>query len=165
MKFLLKSDSRFRLPAAFVLASLVLLAGLLVDRPAQALDLASLSRADATAGVKAALEKGSEAAVASLGVQDGFLGNPKVRIPLPDGLKQAERVMKLMGRQNDFDELVVNINRAAEAAIPDRLQDVGVLRCLVGVADRVVRVVLARVEALEPGTAARAAASCASARA
>src|SRR5690606_36652779 len=44
--------------------------------------------------------------------------NPKVRIPLPDGLKQAERLMKLMGRQQEFDELVVSINRAAEAAIP-----------------------------------------------
>ena len=118
MKFFLKPDSRFRLPAACFLASLVLLGGLLVDRPAQALDLSSLSRADASAGVKAALEKGSEAAVASLGVHDGFLGNPKVRIPLPDGLKQAERVMKLMGRQKDFDDLVVSIIRAAEAAIP-----------------------------------------------
>ena len=80
--------------------------------------LSSISRADATAGVKAALEKGSAAAVASLGVEDGFLGNPAVRIPLPDGLKQAERLMKLMGRQQEFDALVVSINRAAEAAIP-----------------------------------------------
>jgi hypothetical protein len=68
--------------------------------------------------VKEALEKGSAAAVAALGVPDGFLGNPKVRIPLPDGLKQAQKVMKVMGRQKQFDDLVVSINRAAEAAIP-----------------------------------------------
>ena len=118
MKFVLQSRRAFRLPAASLLASLVLLVGLLPGGAAAALDLSSLSRADATAGVKAALEKGSAAAVASLGTTDGFLGNPKVKIPLPDGLKQAERVMKLMGRQQDFDALVVSINRAAEAAIP-----------------------------------------------
>jgi hypothetical protein len=41
-----------------------------------------------------------------------------VKIPLPDGLKQAQRVMQLMGKQQQFDDLVVGINRAAEAAIP-----------------------------------------------
>jgi hypothetical protein len=86
--------------------------------PAGALDVSSISRADATAGIKASLEKGSAAAVAALGTEDGFLGNPKVKIPLPDGLRQAERVMKLMGRQQEVDDLVVSINRAAEAAIP-----------------------------------------------
>ncbi len=105
-------------PAAFLLAALVMVGGLLAAAPAHPLELSSISRADATAGVKAALEKGSATAVASLGVEDGFLGNPAVRIPLPDGLKQAERLMKLMGRQQEFDALVVSINRAAEEAIP-----------------------------------------------
>ena len=86
--------------------------------PARALDLSSITNADATAAVKAALERGSAAAVASLGAENGFLGNPKVKIPLPDGLKQAEKVMKFMGKQQQFDELVVSINRAAESAIP-----------------------------------------------
>jgi hypothetical protein len=118
MKIRLETGCRFRPPGAFLLAALLMVGCLLGDPPAHALDLSSISRADATAGVKATLEKGSAAAVASLGVEDGFLGNPAVRIPLPDGLKQAERVMKLMGRQQEFDELVVGINRAAEAAIP-----------------------------------------------
>ena len=121
MNIRLKSRRSICRPAAGLLAPLLLvglLFGLLPGQAAGALDLSSITRADATAGVKAALEKGSEAAVAALGVEDGFLGNPKVRIPLPDGLKQAERVMKLMGRQQEFDALVVGINRAAEAAIP-----------------------------------------------
>jgi hypothetical protein len=110
--------SSSRLPA-FLLAAGLAVAGVVgMAAPAQALDLSSVSPADATAGVKAALEKGSTAAVATLGVEDGFLGNPKVKIPLPDGLKQAENVMKLMGKQQQFDDLVVSINRAAEAAIP-----------------------------------------------
>jgi hypothetical protein len=57
--------------------------------------------------------------VAKLGVQNGFLNNPKVKIPLPDGLKQAEKAMKLLGKQKQFDELVVSMNRAAEAAVPE----------------------------------------------
>jgi hypothetical protein len=67
--------------------------------------------------VKAALEQGASAAVASLGAKDGFLGNPAVKIPLPAGLRKAEKVMRMMGRQQQFDDLVVSINRAAEAAV------------------------------------------------
>jgi len=73
---------------------------------------------DASAGVKATLERGTAAAMAALGAPDGFLGNPKVRIPLPDGLRQAQKAMQLIGRQQQFDDLAVGINRAAEAAIP-----------------------------------------------
>jgi hypothetical protein len=86
---------------------------------AHALDLSAISNQDAAAGLKEALNKGSVAAVAKLGVQNGFLNNPKVKIPLPDGLKQAEKAMKLLGRQKQFDELVVSMNRAAEAAVPE----------------------------------------------
>lgn len=85
--------------------------------PARALDLSSLTNADAATGVKTALERGASAAVATLGAKDGFLGNPQVKIPLPDGLKKAERVMRMMGRQQQFDDLVVSINRAAETAV------------------------------------------------
>jgi hypothetical protein len=42
-----------------------------------------LSNADAASGIRAALERGATAAVELLGRPDGFLGNPKVRIPLP----------------------------------------------------------------------------------
>ncbi len=44
---------------------------------AQALSLGDLSSADASSGLKAALGKGAEVAVALLGQQNGFLGNPK----------------------------------------------------------------------------------------
>ncbi|HEY6820643.1 MAG TPA: DUF4197 family protein [Burkholderiales bacterium] len=40
-----------------------------------------LSDQEAVAGLKAALAKGSQAAVASLGRTDGFLGGPGVRPP------------------------------------------------------------------------------------
>ena len=46
---------------------------LLVATQAHALGLADLSNKDAAAGLKQALIKGSQAAVAALGKQDGFL--------------------------------------------------------------------------------------------
>lgn len=84
---------------------------------ARALDLSSVSNADAALAVRTALERSASAAVASLGATDGFLGNPKVRIPPPAGLQRVERTMRMMGRQKQFDDLVASINRAAEQAV------------------------------------------------
>lgn len=81
-------------------------------------DLSGISNADANSGLKTALEKGALAAVALLGKPDGFLGNPKVRIPLPGYLEDASKLMKNFGQGPRIDELVTAINRAAEAAVP-----------------------------------------------
>ncbi len=81
-------------------------------------DLAGISNADASSGLKTALEKGAIAAVALLGKPDGFLGNPKVRIPLPGYLEDASKLLKNFGQGKRIDELVTSINRAAEAAVP-----------------------------------------------
>ncbi len=89
-----------------------------VHQHALALSLADLTSTDATAGVKAALEKGANVAVALLGKPDGFLGNPKVRIPLPGVLEDASKLLKNLGQGKRIDELVVAMNRAAEAAVP-----------------------------------------------
>jgi len=77
-----------------------------------------LSNADASLGVKTALERGAVAAVGLLGQTDGFLGNPQVRIPLPGFLNDAAKVLKFTGQQKRVDELVTAMNRAAEAAVP-----------------------------------------------
>ena len=78
-----------------------------------------LSNQDAVAGLKAALEKGSQAAVAALGRTDGFLGNPKVKIALPESLSRAEGLMRRLGMGKYADDLIVTMNRAAEAAVPE----------------------------------------------
>ncbi len=78
-----------------------------------------ISNADAVAGLKEALSQGSNAAVAKLGLENGFLENPKVKIPLPDTLKQVDRAMRTFGMGKQADELVVAMNRAAEAAVPE----------------------------------------------
>lgn len=87
-------------------------------RQAHALTLADLSQKDASAGVKAALEKGALAAVSLLGRPDGFLGNPKVRIPLRGHLEKAADFLRMAGQGQKADELVTTMNRAAEMAVP-----------------------------------------------
>ncbi|MYN15873.1 DUF4197 family protein [Rugamonas sp. FT107W] len=85
---------------------------------AYALSLADLSNQDATGGLKAALEKGSTLAVSKLGAENGFLNNEKVRIPLPKILEQARPLLRMTGKSQQLDDLVVQMNHAAEAAVP-----------------------------------------------
>lgn len=85
---------------------------------AQALSLADISGQDAGGGLKEALTQGAGKAVALLGRNDGFLKNSKVRIPLPESLQQVESVMRGLGMGKQADELIVAMNRAAEAAVP-----------------------------------------------
>jgi hypothetical protein len=81
--------------------------------------LDKISNQDAGTGLKAALEKGTQAAVTNLGKTDGFLGNNAVKIPLPDSLKRYEKMMRTVGMGKYADELVLTMNRAAEAAVPE----------------------------------------------
>ena len=79
----------------------------------------SLSNAEASGGLKEALTQGVGKAVASLGAADGFFGNKDVKIPLPSSLKKIEKGMKFMGMGKQSDELILKMNRAAEAAVPE----------------------------------------------
>ena len=99
-------------------AALAAAGPLLSDRTAWALSLGDLTQKDASAGIKAALERGADVAVNLLGRQDGFWGNDKVRIPLPDWIGKAEGGLKLIGRGRDVEDLKLGINRAAEQAVP-----------------------------------------------
>lgn len=83
-----------------------------------ALSLDDLTNRDATSGLKAALEKGSTAAVSKLGIENGFLNNENVRIALPKILEQAKPLLKMTGRGQQLDDLELAMNRAAETAVP-----------------------------------------------
>jgi len=89
----------------------------LVHSLTHAVGLAELSSNEAGSGLKEALTKAAEFAVSSLGKQDGFLGNPKVRIPLPGSLQKAEKALRAIGLGKQADELVTTMNRAAEQAV------------------------------------------------
>ncbi|MDR2189256.1 MAG: DUF4197 domain-containing protein [Azonexus sp.] len=86
---------------------------------AQAGALDAISSSDASAGVKEALAKGADFAVASLGQKNGFLGNAKVKIPLPGYLEKAEKGLRLIGMGKQADELVDTMNHAAENAVAE----------------------------------------------
>ena len=101
--------------SGYLVASAVLLA----HAQARALSsMGDLTSTEASQGLKAALEKGALAAVNLLGKTDGFLGNDKVRIPLPGFLDDAAKLLKTLGQGKRVDELVTSMNRAAEAAVP-----------------------------------------------
>ncbi|MDD2834055.1 MAG: DUF4197 domain-containing protein [Methylotenera sp.] len=86
---------------------------------ANALSVSDLSNAEASDGLKQALIQGAGKAVSQLGATDGFFGNKEVKIPLPDTLKKAEKTMRMFGMGKQADELVLRMNRAAEAAVPE----------------------------------------------
>ena len=97
---------------------LTLLAGMLLASAAHALSLADISGKDASGGLKEALTQGAAKGVDLLGRQDGFLGNPRVRIPLPESVQKVEGMMRGLGMGKQVDELITAMNRAAEAAVP-----------------------------------------------
>jgi hypothetical protein len=86
---------------------------------ANAVDVSELTNAEASSGLKAALIQGAGKAVSELSKTDGFLGNSEVKIPLPDALKRTEKAMRMFGMGKQADELILKMNRAAEAAVPE----------------------------------------------
>jgi hypothetical protein len=101
-------------PRIFVALALVV-----TGTSALAQSLAGISNQDAATGLREALVQGANQAVAQLGRQDGFLGNAKVKIPLPPSIQRAEGLLRGVGMGRQADELITTMNRAAEAAMPE----------------------------------------------
>lgn len=108
------NQRRFKALSSALLAAYCL--GVMTRVNAQSLN--DLSNAQALQGLKLALEKGATAAVTSLGQSNGFLGNDKVRIPLPGVLDDAAKLLRKLGQGARLDELIVAMNQAAESAVP-----------------------------------------------
>ena len=81
--------------------------------------LSAFSNKDQIGSLKQALTQGAETAVANLAKENGYLGNDKVRIPLPESLQKADSLMRQFGMGKYADELITSMNRAAEAAVPE----------------------------------------------
>ena len=79
----------------------------------------ALDESQAASGVRVALERGADSAVALLGKPGGFLDNPQVRIPLPGALERAASMLRAIGQGKKVDDLVNSMNRAAEQAVPE----------------------------------------------
>jgi Protein of unknown function (DUF4197) len=81
--------------------------------------LDSLSSKDAATALQQALEQGASQAVANLGAANGFFGNDRFKVPLPDVLQKAAPVLRTMGQGKALDELQLSMNRAAESAVAE----------------------------------------------
>ena len=98
-----------------------LMIGLVLAAPAWA-QLENITNREAINALKSALDRGARAAVAQLGRENGFLGDARVKIPLPESLRRAEKNMRRFGMGKYADELIETLNRAAEAAVPEAKQ-------------------------------------------
>ncbi|BBJ24343.1 DUF4197 domain-containing protein [Candidatus Nitrotoga sp. AM1P] len=87
--------------------------------PKSAANLADFSNNDQVSSLKQALIQGAETAVANLSKENGYLGNDKVRIPLPESLQKADGLLRKFGMGKYADDLTTSINRAAETAVPE----------------------------------------------
>lgn len=90
---------------------------LLVSAQAAALGVDDLSNKDTASGLKEALSRGAEMAVSQLGKPNGFMGDARVKIPLPESLQGAEKMMRKLGMKKQADKLIETMNRAAESAV------------------------------------------------
>jgi len=78
-----------------------------------------LSQDQMVQGLQAALSKGLEHAVASLGHDGGFLTNLNVKIPMPEKLQKVETTLRAMKQDKLADDFVITMNHAAELAVPE----------------------------------------------
>lgn len=69
-------------------------------------------------GLKEALAKGADYAVAELGKDGGFINNKALKIPMPDKLKNIELILRKLGQDKYADQFVTTMNSAAEQAVP-----------------------------------------------
>ncbi len=81
--------------------------------------LAGLSQDQMVQGLKDALAKGLQQAIAGLGHDGGFLTNLNVKIPMPEKLQKVETALRAMKQDKLADDFVATMNHAAEQAVPE----------------------------------------------
>jgi len=80
---------------------------------------AVLSQDQMVQGLKEALAKGLQQAIAGLGHDGGFLTNLNVKIPMPEKLQTVEKALRAMKQDKLVDDFVTTMNHAAEQAVPE----------------------------------------------
>jgi hypothetical protein len=84
-------------------------------------DSSPLSEETIIKGLKEALEKGTQSAVAMVSKTDGYYQNPEIKIPLPPSLQKVEKILRSVGFGSTVDQFEQSMNRAAERAAPQAL--------------------------------------------
>jgi hypothetical protein len=88
------------------------------DHPAQTGSSTGLGDGQIESGLREALRVGTDAVVQRLGRVDGFNLDPEAHIPLPRGLKKLRKALARLDREAPLDDLELQLNRAAETALP-----------------------------------------------
>ena len=70
-------------------------------------------------GLKEALSIGTENAVKSVSQNDGYFGNEIIKILMPEKIQKVADVLGKVGYQQQVDDFVLSMNRAAERAAPE----------------------------------------------
>ena len=79
----------------------------------------TLTNDEIIAGLKEALEVGTQKAVALVSEADGYYGNPDIKIPLPESVQKVEKFLRAAGYGQKVDAFELSMNRAAERAAPE----------------------------------------------
>lgn len=70
------------------------------------------------AGLKEALSVGTVNAVTSVSKENGYFGDPRIKIPLPEKVEKTAKLLSKLGMQKQVDDFLLSMNRAAEKAAP-----------------------------------------------
>ena len=104
------------------LIALMLLPGLLFLHSCELLEGAGLTDEEVVAGLKEALEVGSQKSVTKANAPDGYNANPKIRIPFPEDMNNVQTVVGAVpGGTAAIDLFVEKLNRTAEDAADEAL--------------------------------------------
>ena len=99
------------MPTHASVVGILLASFLFASGNAPALDLSGFSNKDQIGSLKQALTQGAETAVTNLARENGYLGNDRVRIPLPESLQKVDRAMERVGLTEVRRRLVGHISK------------------------------------------------------
>jgi uncharacterized protein DUF4197 len=81
--------------------------------PGSSLDASTIAR-----GLKEALATGTTRAVKTVSQHDGYFGNEMIKILLPERIRSTADLLGRFGFQQEVNDFVLSMNRAAEKAAP-----------------------------------------------
>lgn len=81
--------------------------------------LGALSTGEIASGLREALRVGSRRVVRRVGRTDGYNGNQRIHIPLPENLQKVQSALEMVGLSQMADDLELKLNRSAERAAPE----------------------------------------------
>jgi len=79
----------------------------------------TLTNDEIIAGLKQALDVGTEKAVSIVSKPDGYYKNSAIKILLPESVQKVEKLLRASGYGQQVDDFELSMNRAAERAAPE----------------------------------------------